>query len=572
MMREDVLADQLRALSERLNSVEEYQNALDTTTQSITAEVVPSLNNFLDNSDFTFPDDSYNGASYGGASTTLANWYRRVQATTSSWVPNITGTKSSEAVDQSSAGAEWEETTGAVLMTGGYKLAHQMYAKYANAGNYINVRMQLFKPAGVTVLDDNLILKASLWDNTDNRIIRGSKPVPSLNKIGSHSGGTVTRYYILEVQMPDGRKFYSDTVTPASVTNTVSTSSVDADDYVEVSWTAVVGATRYRIYRKDSVDTTWHLIDTVTNGGTNISDFGGTGGGNWTIPTLDDTNKEYLRAEVFLTDIGLSLVEEDVAYEVAFGFYIPSSFVVNGDQYLQIEFLKSDYTDSTTSELQADGIRIDRVGLSYTNGRWTPSSRDQTKVVTPVTPTAPLPTGGGGNSGNGGEGGSTGGTTDGGGGFEQQRCVIHSTLITLWDGTKLPASRIVIGDQLKSWDGEKYVRATVTGIVRGKTSRVVTFFTETNQVSCSLSHKFILDEFDLRSGTSAQQMIKAMGISKISTLVDGEFEPEKDKIIGFEIVDELTPVITFKLERGKRAFLGNDFWMHNRKDDTDLFS
>jgi hypothetical protein len=564
----DEITAQLRDLTQRLNSVEEYQNALDTTTPSVTAEVIPSLNNFVDNADFIFPDSSYNSASYSGASTTLSDWYTRAQATSSSYTENVTGTKSGEAVDQSTTGAKWEDSTGSVLLGGGYRLAHKLSSKVANAGNYLNVRLQISKPAGVTVLDDDLILKCSIWDNTDNRIIRGSMPSLTLNKIGSHSGGTVTRDYILEVQMPDGRRFFTDTVTFASVVNTLSTSSVNRSNYVDISWSAVTGATRYRVYRKDSVDTAWHLIDTVTNGGTNVSDFGGTGGGTWTIPTLTDLNAEYQRGEVFLTSVGSALTAEDTIYEVALGFYVPSTFVVNGSQFLQIEFLKSDYSASTTSELEAYGIRIDRVGLSYTNGRWTPSPRDLTKVPTPVLPTAPLPSGGGGDSGNGGE---SGGGGDSSGGFEKIACVIPSTMITLWDGSEIEAGRVVVGDIVKSWDGKDHVPAVVTGITRGLASRIITFYTETSEVTCSLSHRFILDDFDLKKGTTASQMLRAMSISKISTLVDGQYGPERDKIIAYEVADAPTRVLTFKLERGKRAFLGNKFWMHNLKSDGELF-
>lgn len=405
-------------------------------------------------------------------------------------------------------------------------------------------------------ISESILAKISIWDNTDNRILRGVKPTTTATKNGAHSGGTVTRKYILEVQMPDGRSFYSDTSTFTTgqnqVTNSVAVTSVDSSNFVTLSWSAVTGASRYRIYRQTpaEADTNWHLVDTVTNGSTTLRDFGGGGGGVWAIPTFDNVRKEYQRAEGFYEEVGELIQTVDDINEISIGIQVPYNFTPNGNQFLQIEFLNDDYSDTTSKEIPPDSIRIDHVGLSYTNGRWVYSARDQTKLATPTGTPNPPPSGGG-----------TGGNPPSGGG--ENTCVREDVPVLVWSDTGnhywLPANQIVQGDQLVSWDYDKQKLAptTVYKVIRGISRANYLVYAGDKELPCSFSHRVIAHGEDFESGTRV-----TLGLDRVLLWVDSLLCVPTDSV---EIIQDTWTVITFRLSKGRRNYIANSFFCHNRK-------
>jgi hypothetical protein len=558
----DDIKAQLRELLVRQDTLETTVNAQDVTPAELTPDIVPALVNFLDNTDFIYSDEAYNLATYTDDEDVLAQWYGRTQATASSYVENTGATESTESIRRSAhtsgarAGAEWDDSTGSLLLTGGYRVAGRLSGKFATAGNYIAARMQISRPVGATAVAEDIVAKLSLWDNTDNEVLKGDYPALTSSKIGTHTGGTHTRQYILEVQLSSGRKFFSDTVSFSTgdnqVVNAVSFVNIDSDDYVSVSWDTIVGAVRYRVYRRETTgaDTDWYLIATVTNGSTSINDFGGTGGGVWAVPTFDADHLEFQVADAYFEDIGAIIQTENDIQEVSFGLRVPYNFNPNGDQFLQIEFLKADYTASTTTEIPADSIRIDRVGLCYTNGRWTASARDMALVVIPTgNPSPPPSTGGGGDL-----------PPTGGG---EPYCVVPNTRILVWSDDLnhyyMKASELVEGDRLVSWTGESYEPAKIRKIITAWSRAVNLIHANNEQLSCSFSHKLIADETNLE-GTR-------IGLLKETCMM---YAPDKPIKVNIDTIDtEYAPskVLTFDLQRGKRIYIAEGFLCHNRKEE-----
>lgn len=565
-IQDEIDIAQLRDLAARVKNLERKGRSNDGIIE--VPEVIPALVNFADNTDFVYSDEKYNVGTgytaYTDDEDVLAHWYGRPQGTTTSWVENASATESSQSIRSSAHGSgartgfEWNTLEGSLLLTGGYQVGTRLHLQHANAGNYFAVPMQLSRVLGKAAPTESIILKVSLWDNTLNKILEGSYPQLVSTKVGHDGSETVTRQYILEVQMPDGRKFYSKTAVFGAgnneVINSAPTTTVSSSKFVNVTWPKVIGATRYRIYRRTpaEADTNWYLIGTVTNGSTSLSDYGGNGVVPWTVPTFDSFHYEKQLAQAFYEDIGELLQTEDDVQEVSVGLRIPYNFVPNGNQFLQIEFLKEDYTPTTTTEIDADAIRIDRVGLCYTNGRWTPSSRDNTVGAGIVVD--PPPSGGGGD----------GNPRDGGG---LDHCVAEKTPILVWsdDGNHyyVPADELAYGDRLVSWDFEKKVFAPskITGIIRGVSTSNHIINTKEHELVCSFSHRLIVSFDDFKAGTS-------MKSSPLKTLclVDGELT--ESEILSQETLRTTMRVITFKLKPW-RNYIASGFLSHNLKQFGD---
>lgn len=560
------VTEQLRELDRRLRTLSDAVDAASA-QQDITetiAEVVPSMVNFADNTDFIFSDEAYNVGTgytaYTDDEDVLANWYQRAQSETDAWEENSSGTEAPNDSIRSAAhgsGARtrviWDTTEGSLKFSGGRRLGTRLYTKHANQGNYMAVRCQLSLVGAVPTSD--IKLKASIWDNSDNRILRGTKPSLSLTKI-LHTGAgdeTVTREFILEVQMPDGRRFYSDTVTPASIINTVSPISVSTTRAVTIEWDSIIGASRYRVYRRTpaATDTAWYLVGTITNGTTIVYDYGGSGGGTWVIPSFTPDDSEYQYAQAFYDNIGELLTTVDNIQEISLAIQIPTGFAANGNQFLQLEFVKSDYTNTTTAEVDSESIRGDRIGLSYTNGRWAQSARDFQRTNVPITVTPP-PTGGG-NPDNPPAGGGIIG------------CVEEHTPILIWNDSGnhyyIPANEVVIGDRLVSWDTklEIFAPTKVNKIINGMSTVNHRLYADEYELPCSFSHRLITSFKDFEKGTRVKFVEKTLIYKKEKKgLVLVEIESK-------ETIKLLWKVITFTLSKHRKNYIANGFLCHNEK-------
>lgn len=560
-----ILEKRLRDLYEQVESLTTQVNTIsDTLDTSTDSNIVPALNNFLNNTDFIYADQDYNGASYTDDDKVTAEWLVKAQSSSTAWTPNTVSTESAESITTStypatpSVGAVWDTSTGSILLTGGYKIASKLPQKNAHAGAYMAVNMNISKVTGATIADD-LICKVSIWDNTDLRTLRGSIPSLASVKNNSHTGGTVTRQFILEVCMPDGRTFYSNTSSFTTgqnqVINSVSTVTPDSTNTVSVTWSRVLGASRYRMYRRtpSEADTNWYLVGTVTNGTPLFVDTGGVGAGVWTIPSFDNTFKEYARAEAFLENVETLIEAEEDVTNISFGIRVPSNFSINGNQYLVIEFLKDDYTNTSSTEISTSGLRIDRVGISYTNGRWTPSAKDMAiNAIVSGTPNPPPSSG------------STGGNPPSGGGTNT--CVEQTTPILVWDDSGnhyyAPANSLVTGDKLVCWDEKNncLTWTVINKVVRGISKCGYLVYVGNKEVLSSFSHRYINNFDDFKTGTRV-----TFNTSEILYLDDSLTKVQEMPVDSIEKVDLVFYTITFKLSNGKRNYIANGLFSHNAK-------
>jgi hypothetical protein len=421
-----------------------------------------------------------------------------------------------------------------------------------------------------TRVKSGLTARVSLLENTGGEIFYGAKPTLTLQKIGSHTGGTTTRNYILEVQMPSGRRFYSNISSPATVTNTVATDSVDNDDYVSISWDKIVGASRYNVYRQ-SGSGDWYLLG-ATNSSTNLIYDYGAGSITFTPPTFTsakptDSQVEYMRAEAIIENATNDVsTGELVTVELNSSIQFPTdvtNFADKGDQLIQVEFFNSDGTNTTLKEIPLNSLLIDKVSLSYVYGRWHPSSRDQALTPDKVIPTAAIASGGTGDGTGTAPSGGGGGTTTGGG----NQCVHRNTPILMWsdDGQHfyMPASDIVLGDRLVSWDGEKIVPSRVVKITPGISRMNYRIYAGDNELVCSFSHRIIADFADFPKGTNVGRLDKTTVIYKDGTAQLAEIE-------GLESFSGAMQVLTFKMEKGLENYVSAGIFSHNRKDEYDF--
>lgn len=394
---------QLRELQAEIAKIKSKINQVETITETLKEEITPPLVNFLNNSDFIYSEESYNETSFADDEYVLSNWLSKNQSDMSEWVENQTTLESSESIrraghsDGTRPFVEWDDSAGAILLTGGQRISSKLALMSAFSGNYLVARLQLWKHDSLASITPNIIIKISLWDNMTKSILKGAKPVLSATKVGSHTGGTNTRQYILEVGMPDGRSFYSHTTSFTNgqnqVTNCVSASVINNNNSVSITWKRVLGASKYRIYRKEGSGN-WYLLGTLSPSTTSFVDVGGVGGGIWTIPVFDETNLEFQECSAYFMGIGNYLQNTNVN-EFSFGLRVPDNFSPVGDQFIQIEFLKSNYAYTDSDDIPIKSIAIDKIGLSYTNGRWMPSPKDLSLSPVPVGTVEPPPYGGG---------------------------------------------------------------------------------------------------------------------------------------------------------------------------------
>lgn len=557
---ETVTTEQLRELERRITGINHQIRQITNSSQtSEEAVVIPPMVNFADNTDFIFPESSYNsdGTPYLEWDNVLANWYVREQSEADSWEQNISGTEAiNDSIRNSShgsgfrSGAIWDDSEGTVKLTGGYVLGSILKIKHAFAGNYMVVRCQISSVPELSI-SPNIKLRASIYDNTDNTIIKGSIPSLSLDRINHTGSETITREYILEIQMPDGRKFYSNTTSPDSISNTESPILVNNTKAVSISWETVIGASRYRLYRRtpSETDTNWYLISTITNGSLSVFDFGGTNTNIWNVPSFTQDDNEFQYGQGFYDNVGELLQSENEVREISIAIQVPFNFIPNGDQFIQIEFLKEDYSSSDSDDIPSYGLRIDRVGLSYTNGRWTASARDLNVVASPITPNPP-PTGGG-----------VGDNPPAGGGSDT--CVEEHTMILMWSNSEkhywIQAKDVVYGDKVVSWDfiNKRLAPSKVTKIITGTSISNYRIHTSDNEVETSFSHRYIEDWDDFESGTVVKYIEDAiLGF-------DGTTIIEKN-IIAKELLNNVIKVRTWNLYP-YRNYISGGLLSHNEK-------
>lgn len=653
----EALKVQLRELSVRLARTETTVNELDRSTDETVIDILPTLVNFLNNSDFLYDYYTYDNSSFDNDDDVLYGWYVQPQGGTTVWDTPLDSLPASQAItkltfptgvdsDYPSIGAYWQTSEGAVALAGGYRLGGRLDVVRGYAGNYIITRMQVALrrrtaqtvahtdvtndsglkfsapnhnlitgtkgqmtttgtlPTGVAVDTDyyiirvdgdsfklatsfanagagtpvlytdtgsgnhtftpslvlppeDLKLKVSLYDNLAGEIMTGGYPDLTLTKVGTHTG-VVSRDYVVEVHMPDGSRFYSkkdafSTGDGNRVENTDDPATVSNSNFVTVSWDRVSGASRYRVYRRTAPAGTWYLVGTTTS--SSLRDKGGIGGGEWTEPAYSPLYKQYQKAETFFDDIGAILQTEDQIQEVTLAFHVPHNFVgTYGTQYLQVEFLNSDYSNTTVEDLPM--VTIDKVGMSYTNGRWAPSARDLA-MQTGGIPVTPPPTPGG------------GGDNPPGGGI-LTRCVHEDTEVLVWVTASnwqwMPAKHVAVGDSLVAWDTEQKCLAPskVRKIVHGiSTANMIFHMADGGELRCTMSHRPIAHAGDFQFGTTAKRLTDSIYGWNGEEMLD-------IPVVGVEQYNSTWKVITFQQERNRKNYItrgvAGGYFNHNKDE------
>lgn len=419
-----------------------------------------------------------------------------------------------------------------------------------------------------TRIKAGLAARVSLFENNGAEIFKGDKPVIRTSKIGTHTGN-VTRKYILEVQMPTGKRFYSD-LNPAGITGTNNPSTVDGTNYVSVSWDKIVGASRYNVYRSSNGGTTWYLIGTTTSNNNLLFDYGG-GTLQFIPPTFGnspmDTQLEYHKAESIIENVSdVVRSGELVAAELNSSIIFPSAitdFAAKGDQIVQIEFFRANGDATTLADIPKNSLLIDKVSLSYVYGRWHPSARDQALTPIKLVPTAGIAVGGVGDGTGSSSGGGSGSIIIG----DKTQCVHLETPILCWSDNGehywMAAKDIVLGDRLVSWNGTELVPSRVSRITNGISKMNYKIFAEDFEVVCSFSHRIIANMADFPKGTNAGRLDDRVVVYDAGNVREAAIE-------GIESFSSPMRVVTFKMEKGLENYVSGGIFSHNNKDSYEL--
>jgi hypothetical protein len=546
-LRIDSLQDKIESLT---TTVEEVSESIVEPTE--TENPIPGMVNLADNTDFGFRDTDYISAVYSSPDSpdnVLALWYAISQSAGSTPVESTPSTESSQAITSGGSDVLWNKSAGTIGMSGGYYILTPLRKPYAYKGCQIVVRLELAKKAGAT-FGNNLRLRISLHDGTSgqNKIIEGQPFSANATRIGTDAG--VTRQYIIEVATPAG-SYYSD-VAPPTV-GTVATATPDEANYVAVSWPSFPEQTSYRIWRKASdVSGGYRLIYEVFSGATSYKDKGGIPsvqlGGTGAAPSQINP-----KALAVIDKIGEALTESLQSFLVTIQTpltYDPS--LTTGKQFLRIELVKSDNSNTSTSDVSSAGLVVDKVGLSYTNGRWTPSAHDQEVQATiqATNPPPPPPPGGGDTPPDPGGGGREG-------------CVVGSTLVTVvaLDGKReqIPISNVKRGMRVLSVDSKGNLEVSlIINVFKKTTTKLYEFCTESGKsVVCSPTHpllRYIGDEsqkaFKIEDGT-------------LLTYEEGDSKARVENISFIESWNVKTTVYSLELNNSSRTFITNGVVSHN---------
>lgn len=98
----DTINEQMRGMQQTMVEMQKVVTQL-TTDQQRAKDVLanmspPGFINHVDNSDFSFTDEGYSGATYTNKAEVAARWYARFNGTTSQEVENTTGTESADSL------------------------------------------------------------------------------------------------------------------------------------------------------------------------------------------------------------------------------------------------------------------------------------------------------------------------------------------------------------------------------------------------------------------------------------------------------------------------------------------
>jgi hypothetical protein len=287
----------------------------------------------------------------------------------------------------------WERTNGWVEMGSNtsdrYDLATPLPINLVRAGVTFYFRCILSQRSG-TSGSAPIRLSAGIWDATAGRqrFLESSNLDLSVTVVGT-TGGTGYDYLIL-ADLDDGRTIVSDTATIANGNASLSTSN-----YNRLEWQNAAGVLRFRIYRTTGGVT--KRVFTITNGAHDFNDYGGTDEG--TVGSAPTAAEQRPIAYAVSGEIDPETIGSGTWLTVVLTLPIANTYnssTTTGKQWLRIQ------VEGQTAQERM--VLVDRVSLSTSNGGWSRSSRDLSKISSGV-PSSTPPDGGGQGDGGINEGG-----------------------------------------------------------------------------------------------------------------------------------------------------------------------
>lgn len=550
---DDIERLQGKALADRIKSLEDKVKTLQVTAVSAGSQLIPPIVNYARNSDFNYADGG-NGANGGYRNTfyngppnskdVCAHWYARNAATATAFTENGAASDANALLNDATKVSYWNLTGGYIQLGNNNGLACPLPKNLATPGINVYIRLQAALASGGSLTSTHK-LKASIWDNTAGQLKTVESAPFNLTaaKVGAHTGGTTTRRYILRVDTAS-TFFYSQVSvagTSGEVLNTVPTASIDNNNYVSVSWSAFQEAQTYTLYRYDSDTTLWHTIAIITNGALTFFDKGGNQGATITAPSQVN-----LKAEAYVSNFGGSLSNN--FRDVLLTIRVPTLY--NYGNTTDKQWLRLDIVDFNNNYVTISDrvLLIDKVGVSYTSGRWTPAHYDQDVTAGPSSGSPPASSGGGG----------TAPPSDGRGFID---CFLGDTNITCISPSgaqfQKPAYEVTVGDRLLTVAPDGSAGASEVEFIHwGTTSLLYTLYTANGKiVRCSPSHPLLTGFADV-TGKAARFFRNG------DTVLTYAERAEESVIAHIETIEQTRRVLTFQL-REQHTFITNGIVSHN---------
>ena len=524
--READIWGRLSELEGRISTIERPASP-DTT-------ITPAINNFVLNGDGTYTQGGMVSAStFANKEHVAAHWYTLVAGGSTQLVEHTTSTESSHALMNSThpsyanPACSWDKSAGVFKLGGGSSLIHPLTKNLGLPGTRLFVQAKMKLDTGVSI-NSTYQIQAAIMENLGSgsrRIVEATGFNLGLTAVGGT--GATTRQYVVEIITTNGTSRSNAT----SITNSVATLS--ATQYVSISWYQHLGVISIHIYRSEDGGTTWKKITgTGLTGGTSYFDTGAAG----VSASLPSASNQKALARVSVSE-ALTSDWQVVTFSVPIPPYY--TMLTSPDkQMLEISVVDSSGAAVSTTNR---GILVDKVGVSYNNGIWTPSPEDLTTGAT-VQSTSPDP----------GQGpGGTGSPDDGEG-----TCILLDQPVLMADGTTKPAAEIKVGDKIKALNFEtrKLEDTEVIKVLNGVTHNVLTVDTTNSTLLNNPPHRILTPTNGL--GQAAVNLTLQSKIL-VAGYIDGTEVVFEDTVTGLYMSATEAPVsvVIFHVSHPSRNFI-----------------
>lgn len=536
----------------RLDEIERRVGVIERPTEPDSGTITPAINNFVLNGDGNYTQGGMVSAStFANKEHVAAHWYTLPSSGSTQLIEHTTSTESSHALmnsthpSYSDPACAWDKSAGVFKLGGGSSLIHPLTKNLALPGLRLFVQAKMKLDTGVSITSTHQI-QAAIMENLGSgsrRIVEASGFNLGLDAVGGT--GATTRQYVVEIITTNGTSRSNAT----SITNSVATLS--ATQFVSISWHQHLGVISIHIYRSEDGGATWKKITgTGLTGGTSYFDTGAAG----VTASLPSAANQKAFARVIVSD-ALTSNWQLVTFSIPIPPYY-TMLVAPDKQMLEISVVDSSGSPVSTTNR---GILVDKVGVSYNNGIWTPSPEDLITGAT-VQSTNPDP--------GQGPGGGFGDPEDGGG-----TCVLLDQPVLMADGSTKPAGQVEVGDKIKALNFEtrKLEDTEVTKVRHGTTHNVLSVTTTHSTLQNNPPHRILTPTNGL--GQAAVSFTLASKVL-VAGYIDGNEVVFEDSVTGLYMstTEAPTPVVTFHVSHPSRNYIAGHLdngiggpVSHNRK-------